>query len=98
MTAILLLQLIAQPAADDTSRLEETVSVQLGKVYELMEDDPDGALRLLNALLDDPKTREGACRSLSIRIFREQAVYCRAQIQLQQENAHAVVEDMTALL
>jgi Zn-dependent protease with chaperone function len=97
MTVVLLLQLVAQPAPDE-SHIVQNLLTQLHEADRLSEDDPEGAVRLLNALLDDPRAREMEARSARIRTFREQALYCRAQNQLQLGQAQAVANELTALL
>jgi Zn-dependent protease with chaperone function/tetratricopeptide (TPR) repeat protein len=98
MKAVLLALLLAQPANDDPARAVEREIVQrLGKANRL-HDDPDAALRELNALLDDPKSRQMEDRSPLVRAYREMALASRARIHLERGNPQAVVEDMTALL
>ena len=61
MTAVLLHPLLlAEPAADESAHVVQKLAAQLGEAKRLMEADPEGAVRLLNALLDDPKAREPA--------------------------------------
>jgi Zn-dependent protease with chaperone function len=98
MTAILLFLLLAQPGPDESTRVANRLSEQLVEAIRLMNDDPKEALRRLNALLDDPKSRQLEGRSPAIRAAREQVVYLRGRIQLQEGQAQAVADDMTALL
>ncbi len=98
MTAFLLVLFIAQPAPDEPTRLVENLFARMGEAYRLMPNDPEAALRLLNGIIDDPEVRELEGRHLSVRACREQALYCRGQIQLRQGQAQAVADDMTTLL
>src|ERR1700694_4505476 len=98
MTAVLLAMLIAQPAPDESSRVVQRLAAQLGEANRLMGEDPDGALRLLNALLDEPEARELEGRSPTVRAYREHALYSRGQVLVRQGHAQAVIDDMTALL
>jgi len=99
MTAFLLVLLIAQPAPDESARVVQHLAEQMGEVYRTMGADREGAIRLLNALLDDPKARELEGRNRSVRAYREQALCLRGQLQLLQGQApQAIADDMTALL
>jgi Zn-dependent protease with chaperone function len=98
MTVILYILLVAQPAADESSRVAQRLAVQLSEAIRVAEDDPDEALRRLNALLDDPKSRELERRSPVIRFYREQALYFRGRVQLRLQQAQAVANDMSVLL
>src|SRR4051794_26398698 len=98
MTTILLVLLFAQPASDESLRIVHELAAQLGEANHLMQKDPEGAIRLLNALLDDPKARELEGRSPSVRAVREQALYSRSQLQLAQGQTQVVIDEMTALL
>jgi hypothetical protein len=98
MPAVLLALLIAPPPPDESAQIVQHLAVQLREATQHMADDPEKALRLLNALLDDPRARELEGRSPAIRTYREQALYLRAQVQLRQGRAQAVADDMTALL
>jgi Zn-dependent protease with chaperone function/tetratricopeptide (TPR) repeat protein len=98
MTAILLSLLIAQPPPDEVSRTVKHLAAQLGEANRLTKDDPEGALHLLDALLGDPTARELAGRSRIVSAYREHALYSRGQLQLQQGQAQAVADEMTALL
>jgi Zn-dependent protease with chaperone function len=90
--------LIAQPEADESSRVVQKLTAQLGEALRIMDSDPEGSIRQLNALLDDPKARELEDRSPSVRAYREQVLYFRGQVQLRQGQAQAVADDMTAFL
>jgi hypothetical protein len=98
MTAVLLALVIAQPAPDESSRVVQDFSGQMGEAIRIMSTDPDGAIRQLNALLDDPKGRELEDRFPNVRAFREQALYFRELLQLQHGQAQSVADDMTTLL
>jgi Zn-dependent protease with chaperone function len=98
MTAFLLVLVIAQPAEDEPPDLPQKVVTQMAEAYRIMVDDPAGALRLLNELIEDLELQERKGPSRWARAYREQALYCRGQIQLEQGQAQAVVDDMTALL
>jgi Zn-dependent protease with chaperone function/tetratricopeptide (TPR) repeat protein len=98
MTAILLILLVAQPAPDESSHVANKLTTQLVEAIRIMNDDPEEAVRRLNALLDDPKARELEGSSPSVRAIREQALYFRGQVQLRQGKAQAAADDMTDLL
>jgi Zn-dependent protease with chaperone function/tetratricopeptide (TPR) repeat protein len=98
MTSLLLALLLAQPEPDRQARLEQRFGTQLAEALRLGETDSAGAVRLLDAILDDPEGREMEGRSRSLRVLREQALYYRASLRLQQGDAQAVADDMTALL
>ena len=97
MTAVLLVLLIAQPAAGRVRALVQHLAAQLSEADRLMAKDPEEAIRLLNALLDDPKGRELEARSPTVRATASRLSTPRP-IQLRQGQAQAVVDDMTALL
>jgi Zn-dependent protease with chaperone function/predicted Zn-dependent protease len=98
VTTFLFILLIAQPVPDESTRVMQKLAAQLGEAIEFMEDEPEEAIRRLNALLDDPKGRELEGCAPGVRSFREQALYLRGQLQLQQGQAEIVADDMTALL
>jgi hypothetical protein len=98
MTAVLLALLVAQPAPDETVPVVRNLAARLSKALTASEKDPDEAIRLLTAMIDDPKARELEARSPAVRAYREQALYTRARLHLRQGGAQAVTDDMTALL
>ncbi len=98
MTAFLLLLLIAQPAPDESWRVVQQLARQLGEANRFIESDPEEAIRLVTALLDDPKGQELESSSPHVRFYREQALYFRARLHLKQGQAQVVVDDMTTLL
>ena len=98
MTAFLLALLLAQPAPDESSRVVLHLAEQLGEALRLGEDDPAGAVRLLDALLDELETRELADHSAVAHVYRDSASYYRGHFRLRQGQAQAVADDMTALL
>jgi Zn-dependent protease with chaperone function/tetratricopeptide (TPR) repeat protein len=98
MTAVLLALLVAQPAPDETARVVHHLMVQFAEVNRLMEEDPEGAIRLVNTLLDDPKARALERSSTIVANYREHALFLRARLQLRQGQARSVADDMTALL
>ena len=97
MTAVLLALVFAQPAPDETCVQQNLVS-QLTEASRLMATDPQGAIRHLNAMLDDPEAQKLEEHSPTIHVYREQALYFRAGIQLSNGQAQTVADDMTELL
>jgi Zn-dependent protease with chaperone function/tetratricopeptide (TPR) repeat protein len=101
MKAILLLLLlaqVAQPDGDESTRVVQQLSAQINEAAQRMADKPDEAIRLLNALLDDPEARKLEAHSPMVRLVREDALYLRGEIQLEHGQAEVVADDMTALL
>ncbi len=98
MTAVLLALLIAEPAPDETSRVVQRLAGQFGEAARLVDKDPEGAIRLLNTLLDDPKARALEPCSPAICAYREQALYLRGRLRLRLSLAQTVADEMTALL
>ncbi len=97
MLAVLLSLVVAQPAPDE-ARVVQNLFQQMTEATRIMTTDPNGAVRRLDALLNDPEARELDSRSPNIHMYREQALYFRAGIQLQQGQAQTVADDMTELL
>jgi Zn-dependent protease with chaperone function/tetratricopeptide (TPR) repeat protein len=98
MSAVLVLLLLAQPEPDDCARLEQRLAAQFAEAVRLGENDPAGAIRLLNEILNDPQGREMEGRSYSVRTCREWALYNRSALRLRQGENQAVADAMTALL
>jgi Zn-dependent protease with chaperone function/tetratricopeptide (TPR) repeat protein len=97
MLAVLLSLVVAQPAPDE-ARVVQNLFRHMTAATRIMATDPDGAVRLLDALLNDPEARELDSRSPTIHSYREQAFFFRAGIQLRQGQAQTVADDMTELL
>ena len=76
----------------------QRLTAQLIEAHRLMAKDPEGAVRLLNAMLDDPKAHELADRSPIVQVYREEALYIRGRAQLRQGQAQTVADDMSVLL
>jgi Zn-dependent protease with chaperone function len=98
MTAVLIFLVLARPEPAGPTGVEQRLLEQFSEAARLSETDVAGAIRLLDAMLDDPQGREMEGRSSSVRLYREQALVYRGQLQLQQGEPQAVVDDMTALL
>jgi Zn-dependent protease with chaperone function/tetratricopeptide (TPR) repeat protein len=97
MTAALL-ALLLQPPPDEPAAVAGRLAGQLAAAFRLQATDPEGAARLLTALLDDPQGRALDGGAPAVRLYREQALYARARLRLRQGQAQTVAEEMTALL
>jgi hypothetical protein len=87
MTAVLVLLLLAQPEVDDLARIEQRLVQQLDEAERVSETDRAAAVRLLDALLDDPQMPLIATPSRNQGVVSQAAKAVRNSVRLVQETA-----------